>query len=235
MLVILRIVFGLALAWSVVQVRGVGTVSSGNLTPALWLAVCLVLGILNALVWAPFVGGRLADPLTTGFTQGTYVPRRQLLLRFARWAEARRHRQAALVGAFLEGINRPDMPEAFVIGLRNATPGSWLEKVFAREVFRFDHTKRCIWAYEILRRHGVDPGLHARPEVNLVLRSIERPAVPEPERLAVPGAAPQMPVARDQRIVLFDGAATEPLENPAEPAIGPEGPQKGNAQQRSES
>ena len=71
------------------------------------------------------------------------------------------------------------MPSAFVIGLKNARPGSWLEKVFAREVFRFHNTQHCIQAYLALKRHGIDPRPHPNQEINVALLSLDRPDRPE--------------------------------------------------------
>src|SRR5512141_158152 len=98
MLAILRIIFGVALVYEMVQgARSApGTGEAGDLTGAFYLAVCVVLGILNALVWAPFLGAKVSGPLTHTITESTYVEGGQWVLRLLRWLEARGYRRAAL-------------------------------------------------------------------------------------------------------------------------------------------
>lgn len=215
MLVILRVILGAALVGSVSQAISTSDrqLETGDMTSPFWLSVSVLLGIANATVWAPFFAERLADPLTGTFVRGTYVERWNVLVKLTRWLNERGFRRLTLLFAFLEGVHRPKMPSAFVIGLQNARPGSWLEKVFAREVFRFSNTKNCVWAYEILRRHGVDPGMHPHPEIHLVIRSLERSVEPLGEPVPLPPAGPAIPQKRDPNIKLFDGADGERPRN----------------------
>jgi hypothetical protein len=96
------------------------------------MALAVFIGIANAIVWAPLVGRLMADPLTGAFTSGNPGDFRNNLLQFAHKLSLRRHRRTALLFAFLEGVRHPDLPGAFIVGLNNARPGSWLERVFAR-------------------------------------------------------------------------------------------------------
>ena len=208
MLVILRILFGSALIYEIIQgVRSApGTEEvAGDLTGAFYMAVCVGLAILNALVWAPYLGAKVSGPMTGMLTEGTYVERRNWVLYLVRWLEARKHRRATLAFSFLEGVRHPNSPTAFYIGMRSSRSGSWLEKVFAREVFRFHNTQHCVQAYEILKQHGIDPRPHPKHEINMILLSMERAPRPEAEVLAVPPAAPSPPLKRNPSIRLFKG------------------------------
>jgi hypothetical protein len=105
---------------------------------------------------------------------------------------------------FLEGVHHPERPAAFVIGLTHAAKGSWLEKVYALALFRFDNARNCLLAYEALRRHRIGPRPHHNPEVNMLLLSLEREVRPAPESISVPPAPPVAALKRDRRIRLFD-------------------------------
>ncbi len=211
MLIVLRILFGAALLYELIQGARIAPSTigeAGDVTGAFYLAVCVGLGILNALVWAPYFGSLLSRPLTGTITETTYVERINWVLRLARWAENRGWRRAALSLSFLEAVRHPSAPTPFVMGFRNARPGSWLEKVFAREVFRFNNIQNCVQAYLALKRHGIDPRPHASQEINIVLLSMEREPHPEPAILAVPAARKTSALKRNPRIRLFEGAQT---------------------------
>jgi hypothetical protein len=205
MLGILRVIFGGALLYELVQgVRSApGTDQAGDLTGAFYLAICVGLAILNAIVWAPYLGAKVSGPLTGMMTESTYVERFNWVLRWIRWFDARDLRRATAWLCFWEGVRHPKAPTAFVIGLKNARPGSWLEKVYAREVFRFNNTQHAVEAYVALKRHGIDPRPHPSQEVNLLLMSMERPPRPEAEVVPVPAAPKPTLPKRNKRIRLF--------------------------------
>ncbi|MBI4658147.1 MAG: hypothetical protein HY735_04725 [Verrucomicrobia bacterium] len=206
MLVILRVVFGGALFYGIVVTRRYAAAhpESGDVMGAFHLAVCVLLAIVNALVWAPYFGAKISEPITGTITKSTYVERRNYLLRLIYWVRDRGWRRCAALLCFLEGIHHPDQPTAFVIGLKSARPGSWLEKVYAREVFKFDNAQNCLQAFAVLRKHGVDPRPHHNPEVNLLLMTLERTVQPEPVKVAVPPAPEPPEVQRNPRIRLFE-------------------------------
>jgi hypothetical protein len=179
---------------------------TGDLLNATYVGLCVVLPIGTAIAWAPFFGARLADPLTGVYTEGEYRESRRPLLRLIRVAEQRGHRQRAAWLCFLEGINRPWQPTAFVIGLRNARPGSWLERVFAKEVYRFDNAQNCLAAYQVPERHGVRVRPHRRAEVNLLIQEHQRAPRRAAETMTLPLALPPPPPKRNPRIRLFEAA-----------------------------
>lgn len=205
-LIALRILFGASLAYAFSQVwqNAQTNPQTGDLVNAFYLALCVILAIANAVVWAPYFGDRLSEPLTGVMTRSTFVDRKNYLLRFVHWLENHHCRRLTLFFCFLEGIHYPNQPAAFVIGLNHAKSGSWLEKVFALEVFKFDNAQHCMLAYEALRRHGIDPRPHHNTEVNMVLLSLDRQVKPAAEKIAVPPAPEPAPLKRDRRIRLFD-------------------------------
>jgi hypothetical protein len=223
MLVLLRIIFGGALAAAfALAIQASDRNVAGDVTPGFYLSVCLILGLANAIVWAPWVGEKLAAPLDTMYTgAGSPMPT-NTWLRFAHWCAAKGHRRLAVLLAFAEGVRHPDLPGAFIVGLHNAKPGSWLEKIFAREVYRFHNVQNAVHAWEVLRRHGIEPPPHPNKEVNATLLSLMHRHQPESRVLPVP-EAPEPPLKRNPRIQLFTDAAKDAVpETPAAPAEPPE-------------
>jgi hypothetical protein len=230
-LIALRILFGTALAYGLSKVwqNAQAAPDTGDLANAFYLAACVILAVANAVVWAPFFGDMASGPLTGVITRSTYVDRKNYLLRFVHWLENRGFRRVTLWFCFLEGVHHPHRPAAFVIGLMNARPGSWFEKVYAWEVFKFDNARHCMEAYEALRRHGIDPRPHRNPEVNMVLVSLEREVKPPAETIVVPPAPPPPPLKRDPRIKLFDADEPQAAGREAQSNVADEGKATGSA------
>ena len=206
MLILLRILFGAGLAYGFHKAveNAAAAPDTGDLTNAFYLGFSVIMAIANAVVWAPYFGEKLSDPLTSVITRGNFADRKNHLLRLIRRLDARGSRRLASFLCFLEGVRHPDWPTAFVIGLKNSRPGSWLEKVYALEVFRFDNAQHCMEAYHALKRHGIDPRPHPNPEVSMVLISLEHEVRPDPEKVVVPPAPEPPPLKRDSRIRLFE-------------------------------
>ena len=178
-----------------------------------WLALVLVTGIAAACTWAPVLGAHVAGPLTGLMTDGTVRDVRYGWMPAARWCAARGWRRLAVILCVLEGIRDPHLPAAFVIGMGQARAGSLMERLFAREVYRFSNVRNCLHAREILQvRHGEDPGGHGLAEVEIALRASHRVPRPELPPLAVPGAGPIPLPPRNPRIRLFEGATPAPVE-----------------------
>ncbi len=181
-------------------------------------ALAIIVGFAAALTWAPVLGEEIAGPVTGLMTDGSVSDQNLRLVRWAKGAQTRGWRGLALLLAFVEGVRRPNLPSAFVIGMNCARPGSWLELAFAREVWRFNNVGNCVRAYDILvLHHDRRPKAHPVPEVNLALLAHTRPAPPPAEVLPVPTAPPPPPLERNERIRLFAGAPTgvSPASPPA--------------------
>jgi hypothetical protein len=174
----------------------------GDLSNAFWVAVVVFLAMANGIVWAPYFANKISDPLTGGTIDAPYKEEKSPALQIARWSEARGKHGLARWLCFVEAVQRPWLPASYALGLANARPGSWLEKVFASEVFKFNNAQNCLKAYEVLKRHGIDPRPHANPGINLVLISQEREIKETPNTVEVPPAPPASPLQRDKRIKL---------------------------------
>jgi hypothetical protein len=234
MLVILRVIFGAALVYLMLQVRENAHLhpDTGDLANAGYLALCVILGIANAVVWAPFLGAKVSGPVTDIMTSGTHIDEKNRVLQLIRWFNNRGYRRVTLFLCFLEGVRRPWMPTAFVIGLQKSKPGTWFEKVYAREVFRFNNSQNCALAYEALKRHGIKPGSHPNPEIDLALLALQKPIRPEFPPVPLPPAPQAMPLPRNKRIRLFqieepgpkatEGTQTNPEPKPSQPDPEPD-------------
>jgi hypothetical protein len=179
---------------------------TGDLANALYLGLVLILAVANAAVWAPFFGAQVAKPLTDNLTDGASGESRNHLLRCLAYCRGRGWRGWALTLALIEGVRHPERPAAFVEGLRCAQPGTWLERVFAAELWRFDNVQNCRRAFEVLQQHGLDPRPHPNQEVNLMLRTVERRPRPQSPPLAIFSASTPLRLQRDPRIRLFAAA-----------------------------
>ena len=173
-------------------------VTAGN------FALAIIVGFAAAATWAPVLGEAVAGPMTGTLTDGSISQDNSGLIRWIRRLENRGWRRTVVLCCFVEGVRHPRLPAAFVLGMNNARPGSLMERVFSREVFRFNNVANCVRAHDILKlRHDVDPGFHREAEVNLALRSHVREPRPEPVALPVPPAPPAPPLLRNPRIRLF--------------------------------
>ncbi len=206
MLIILRILITGTLIYVFDQMRtqGLGTNISGDLTQAFYMGIVLVLAIMMAAVWAPYLGERIADPITGEFTSASYSGYSRNLPRLIRWFEARRWRRLTLICCIFEGLDNPDFPMPFTTGLRHTIKGSWWEKVFALEVFRFDNAQNCLEAADILKeRHNYIVEEHTRPSISVALKKRDRVAEPPRKPKTLPKAPPPPRPKRNQRIRLF--------------------------------
>lgn len=173
--------------------------------------LAIVVGFAAAITWAPLIGRKIAGPLTGTMTDGSVAHDTTGLIRWARRFEARKWRWATLLLCFCEGVRHPDLPAAFVVGMNNARPGSWLRKVFARETWKFHNVANCLKAHHILAEEfNVRLTSHPVPEVNLAIRGGLREERPEPAALSVPTAPPARPLQRKAGIRLFTAADAPP-------------------------
>lgn len=202
MLVLLRIIFTGAFIYCVVQARenAANNLAGGDLNNAMWVALGVMAAIASAIVWAPYLGGKVADPLTGPMLTSEFIERKNLLLQLIRWCDKKGKSRWVRWLCFVEATRAPWLPTAYALGMANARPGSWLEKVYAREVFKFNNAEQCMKAFHILRRHGIDPRPHLSADVNMVLMSTERSVAADPQIVRVPPAPPPAPLERDKRI-----------------------------------
>jgi len=170
------------------------------------LGYALAGSVFVAILWAPVIGQKLSDPLTSTLNSETSLPpNTNDLVQTIRWLQSRGWHRPALFLVFVEGIRHPTLPQPALLGLRSAKPGSFLEKCFAKEVFRYSNIQNCLCAYKILReRHGITPPLHAQPEVNLAISNLSRERPPEPAKYQLTSAPAKPPAERNPRIKLFD-------------------------------
>jgi hypothetical protein len=170
------------------------------------LGYALAGSVFVAILWAPVIGDKLSDPLTSPLNSDTSLPpNTNNVVQTIRWLQTRGWHRPALLLVFVEGIRHPSLPQPALLGLRSAKPGSFLEKCFAKEVFRFNNIQNCLYAYKILtERHGMTPPLHAQPEVNLAISNLNRERPPEPAKYQLTEAPPKPTAERNTRIKLFD-------------------------------
>lgn len=203
--ILLRLAAGTALIYVFMLVNEMSLErgTEADLTHAFLMALAVMLCVVNAAVWAPYVGAKVAEPVTGMLTDGSFQERKFRWLRLLRWLDAKGCRRLTMCCCFIAGVKHPFLPTAFKIGLKNARPGGWWERIYAREVYRFGNARDCILAFHALKRHGVDPPLHTNPEINVVLQSLEREVKPTPDPLPVPPAPPVETLKRNTRIRLF--------------------------------
>lgn len=203
MLVILRIIFTGLFLYCVIEARdnARNNLVAGDLQNAYWVGAGVLVAILCAIVWAPYFGERIADPISGGLVNSDPIDRKNRLLQLIRWLE-KKERAPGLIRflCFIEGVRAPWLPTAFNIGLSHSKPGSWFEKIYARELFRFNNVENCVRAFTALQRHGIDPRPHANPDVNTILLAMDRSAAPGPEVMHVAPAPPPPTLKRNERI-----------------------------------
>lgn len=204
LIALLRIPLTLAFAYSLYRGLTRNTEVSGG-EMMLLMAYGLFGAIAVAILWAPVIGDKLSDPITSTLTHDTSVAAApNHLVGWIHRCQRRGHHRLALLLVFAEGIRNPTLPQPALLGLRSVRPGSFLEKCFAKEVYNYNNIQNCVHAYTILKeRHGVTLPPHKHPEVNLAIMNLSRERAPEPAKLQLkPAEKPALP-ARNYRIRLF--------------------------------
>ena len=215
-LVLLRIVLTATFILTLIRASSESSANLNNdVTNAGWFALAVVAGFAASLTWAPMLGEMVAGPITGLMKDGSPSQMNSWLIGLIRRCEARGWRRATVGLCFVEAVLRPNLPAAFIMGMNNARPCSWLERVFAQEVWRFNHVGNCVRAHDILSlRHDRRPAVHPVPEVNLALLAHLRVPPPDAEIIAVPPAPPPPPLKRRSNIRLFPGADNAGLVPP---------------------
>jgi hypothetical protein len=170
------------------------------------LGYALAGSVFVAVLWAPVIGDKLSDPLVSALNCETSLPSDpNLLVQSIRWLQIRQWHRPALLLVFLEGLRHPNLPQPALLGLLSVRPGSFLEKCFAKEVFRYNNIQNCLQAYKILKeRHGVTPPLHTHPEVNLAISNLTRERPPEPAKFQLNPGPVKPRAERNPGIKLFE-------------------------------
>src|SRR5688572_27071612 len=124
MLIILRILFTGLFIYCVLEARENAreNLAAGDLTNAFWVGAGVLSAIACAIVWAPYLGAKIADPLTGGLVNTPFDERKNYLLKFIRWCDKHERRCLARWLCFVEGVREPWMPMAFILGLKNSKP-----------------------------------------------------------------------------------------------------------------
>jgi len=204
-LILVRIPLTVLFAWSLTKaVLRYPELSGGDMV--FLLGYALAGSVVMAILWAPVIGEKLSDPLTTTMTQETSLPpQTNTLVQWIGLLQRRGYHRPALLLVFMEGIRHPDQPQPALLGLRSARPGSFLEKCFAKEVYKFNNVQNCLHAYKVLtQRHRFTPPVHKHPEVNLAIMNLNREPAPEPATLQIKPAEALTPPERNPRIKLFE-------------------------------
>lgn len=222
MLWVFRILFTGAFAYVMWQGAQEGPhAGAGDTTGAYYLGLSLVLAIPTGLVWAPAVAALIVGPIDATFNTGSFIVEEHRTLRLVYWLQKKKHRRLTVFFCLLEALNHPDWPTAYLIGMKNARPGSWTERLFAREVWRFDNVQNALAAHDILRRHGLEPKPHANSQVMWQLSVREMQATPAREPVPLPAAPPPAPLRRNPNISLFEGADDRAPATAGPPAPAP--------------
>jgi hypothetical protein len=202
MWILLRLLFGFLMyaAFKEARANTAANPMNGDIANAYWVGVVVVLAVANGVVWAPYLSEKVSDPLTGGTINAEFKEPNNTLMRLIQWCETRELRNLASWLCFIEGIRKPHLPAAFVLGMNNAREGSWLQKIYALEVFKFNNTQNCIKACEILARHGINPRPHTNPGVNLALVSMDHSVKEDPTIVDLPTAPPPPKIERNRRI-----------------------------------
>lgn len=207
MLTVLRIVFTGAFGYVMWQGAQEGPrPGAGDTTGAYYLGVSLILAILTGIVWAPAVGAMIVAPIDATLNTGSFIVEEHRSLRLVYWMLKKKRRGLAVFFCMIEALNHPDWPSAYIIGMKNAKPGSWCERMFAREVWRFDNMQNALAAHEILRRHGVKPPPHSNAQVMWQLSLSEMKEAPPRPPMPLPAAPEPAPLKRNPNIRLFEDA-----------------------------
>lgn len=206
MLILLRLLFPCLFVFCLLQGAQANRNAASSLeVGSLFYAVlALFMAIGTGMVWASYLGEKIAEPLTNVLTSGETVEGDDAMERLISALQRRRWRRVAVWLCFMETLRHPHAPGMAWAGLKLSKPGTWLEREFAWMVFAFNNAQHCLEAYGVLKRHGIMPPRHSDPMVTLFLQASEQ--MPKQSNPPVPlaEAAPAGGPRRDPRIQLFE-------------------------------
>ncbi len=206
MLLIFRILFPLGFVLCLLKGAAMssGAKTGWDVDGLFYAVLALFMAMGTGMVWASYLGEKIAEPLTNMLTSGNVIEGENHVARLINALFKRGWRRMALCVCFLESLRHPHAPSVPWVGLKNSPPGSWLEREFAWMVYRFSNAQHCVEAYRVLRRHGIKPGLHADPMVMLFIQADEQLPKEAHAPMAIPPAGPAPALQRDPRIRLFE-------------------------------
>src|SRR4029079_18486277 len=90
-LVLLRIIFSGLFIYCIAQARdnARSNLAAGDMNNAFWVGAGLIVAIAAAIVWAPYFGAKVADPLTGGMVQSPPAERKNFVMWLGRWLAKR--------------------------------------------------------------------------------------------------------------------------------------------------
>lgn len=199
--------------------------NNGDLANAFYLAVIVAIGLAVGAVWTPYFADVLCGPLLGTISDSPRFTDNSNVRRLTDWALRHGYRRLVLLLCVVDGLFHPDSPKPFLTGMKQARPGSWLERIFAWEVFRFENAENCAEAEKVLARHGVKPGRHWSVSINYLLTQRKMILRPPAEIIALPRQNTAVPVRRNPKIKLFRRASAT-SRKAAPPTPGLHGTQK---------
>src|SRR5262245_24059034 len=123
MLFFLRVILTGVFLWFIWRAReGARENLADDLGNAWNFALVVISGMAASVTWAPWLGARVADPVSGMLTDGSVLDESNRVLRLIHWCERRRWKRLTVVLCFVEGIRHPKLPAQFVIGMNHARP-----------------------------------------------------------------------------------------------------------------
>ncbi len=206
MLFLCRLVFGGCMIWSIhlaIQLSNRTNMQRAELPEiGFSMAVLLVLALLNAIVWAPYIGAKIADPIAGMFTRSSFSWHRSKIYKHILRLEHKKKYKTAAWTAYFYGLMRPNEPEVFYSGMQNSVPSSYLQKYFAEKVYQFLNARRCLEAYTILKSLGWEPVRHREQSINRLIMVHFSQKRERPSKLELLSAPPLSTLARNVNITL---------------------------------
>ena len=176
--------------------RAAGT-TNGDMAAIGYMMIGIFLGIAMSAVWTPVIAEFLCGSLDV-LDECTYIERRSRLNKAIDWASRNKYFPLLVFLCLVKGFLRPELPSAFIKGLKHSKPGSWAQKMFARRVYRFNNAHNSLQAAKVLEEHGEKPAGHHNPEVIIFLMEEEKKRkMDKTQRIRVIPPEPRLPLLSD--------------------------------------
>lgn len=186
--------------------KGSGGAFAGNELAFLLLA--LTFGFMIVFAWTPLLGEIICRPITDAIEGDRDVEEITFLLFVANFFLRRKWRRFGLLFCCWEALIHPGWPTPVYAAMKNSKPGSWLELWFAHRVWNGRNACFCLEARQTLERRGVEVGSHREPEIARLMASWDRKVSTAPRDAVSMEKHIDRPLARDERIALFEAGDT---------------------------